>query len=139
MFSKVIAFGAFLAAAKAGLHGQAVSSQSIVRHDTGYGSAAYAPLAYGGHYGASQYDGHDTYAHPNYDFSYSVADPHTGDHKSQHESRDGDAVHGSYSLAQPDGSVRQVHYTADDHNGFNAVVHNSAPSVHPQHAYHHHY
>ncbi|CAH3820325.1 unnamed protein product [Pieris brassicae] len=61
MFSKVIAFGAFLAAAKAGLHGQAVSSQSIVRHDTGYGSAAYAPLAYGGHYGSSHYDGHDTY------------------------------------------------------------------------------
>ncbi|CAK1553774.1 unnamed protein product [Leptosia nina] len=63
MISKIIAFGAFLAAAKAGLHGHAVSSQSIVRHDTGYAGAGYAPLAYGGHYGAASYnyDGHDTY------------------------------------------------------------------------------
>lgn len=29
---------------------------------------------------------------------------------------------GAYSLVEPDGSVRTVHYTADDHNGFNAVV-----------------
>lgn len=56
-------------------------------------------------------------AHPKYDFAYSVADPHTGDHKSQHESRDGDSVHGYYSLVQPDGSVRKVEYTADAHNG----------------------
>lgn len=56
-------------------------------------------------------------AHPKYAFAYSVADPHTGDHKSQHESRDGDVVHGYYSLVQPDGSVRKVEYTADDHNG----------------------
>ncbi|CAH2230507.1 jg18609 [Pararge aegeria aegeria] len=142
MFTKVIAFGALLAAANAGLygHGHAVSSQSIIRHDEGHAaplayaapSAYAAPLAYGGHY-----DGHDSYAHPKYDFAYSVADPHTGDHKSQHESRDGDAVHGYYSLVQPDGSVRKVEYTADDHNGFNAVVHNSAPSVHPQPAYNH--
>lgn len=55
--------------------------------------------------------------HPKYDFAYSVSDPHTGDHKSQHESRDGDVVHGSYSLVQPDGSLREVEYTADDHNG----------------------
>ncbi|CAG4938107.1 unnamed protein product [Colias eurytheme] len=141
MFSKIIAFGAFLAAAKAGLHGHAVSSQSIVHHGAGhYAPLAAAPLAYS-HYAAPahQYEGHDTYAHPKYDFAYSVADPHTGDHKSQHESRDGDAVHGSYSLVQPDGSVRNVHYTADDHHGFNAVVHNSAPSVHPHAAYGHHY
>ncbi|KAF9405912.1 hypothetical protein HW555_013538 [Spodoptera exigua] len=65
-----------------------------------------------------------------YEFSYSVEDPHTGDHKSQHETRDGDVVKGEYSLLQPDGSVRKVEYTADDHNGFNAVVHNSEPSVH---------
>ena len=52
-----------------------------------------------------------------YEFSYSVEDPHTGDHKSQHESRDGDVVKGEYSLLQPDGSIRKVEYTADDHNG----------------------
>nr|XP_034824578.1 cuticle protein 7-like [Maniola hyperantus] len=139
MFTKIISLGALLAVANAGLYGygHAVSSQSIVRHDRGQFAAplAYAaPLSYGGHY-----DGHDVYAHPKYDFAYSVADPHTGDHKSQHESRDGDAVHGYYSLLQPDGSVRKVEYTADDHNGFNAVVHNSAPSVHPQPAYNHYY
>ncbi|KAI8429069.1 hypothetical protein MSG28_007637 [Choristoneura fumiferana] len=75
----------------------------------------------------------EEYAHPKYDFSYSVADGHTGDNKSQHESRDGDAVHGEYSLLEADGSVRKVQYTADDHSGFNAVVSHSAPA----HAAHH--
>ncbi|KAJ8731920.1 hypothetical protein PYW08_014650 [Mythimna loreyi] len=157
MFSKIVTFGTLLAAASAGLyghgHGHAVSSQSIIRHDEPLHYAApvahyAAPVAHYAaapvaHYAApaAHYDGHDTYAHPKYDFAYSVADPHTGDHKSQHESRDGDSVHGYYSLAQPDGSVRKVEYTADAHNGFNAVVHNSAPSVHPGPvhglAYHH--
>lgn len=58
-----------------------------------------------------------------YDFSYSVHDEHTGDVKSQEESRNGDAVHGSYSLIDADGFKRTVEYTADEHNGFNAVVH----------------
>ncbi|XP_045764360.1 uncharacterized protein LOC123866727 [Maniola jurtina] len=133
MFSKIVVFGAIFAAANAGLHGlgHAVSSQSIIRHDEGHYAAPHAApvLAYAGPVG--HYGGHHEYAHPKYDFAYSVADPHTGDHKSQHESRDGDAVHGYYSLLQPDGSVRKVEYTADDHNGFNAVVHNSAPFVHP--------
>lgn len=57
-------------------------------------------------------------AHPKYDYSYSVSDPHTGDHKTQHEARDGDVVKGEYSLLQPDGSFRKVTYTADDHNGW---------------------
>ncbi|KAG6463258.1 hypothetical protein O3G_MSEX013757, partial [Manduca sexta] len=72
-------------------------------------------------------------AHPKYDYSYSVSDPHTGDHKTQHEVRDGDIVKGEYSLLQPDGSFRKVTYTADDHNGFNAVVHNTAPAHHEYH------
>lgn len=38
---------------------------------------------------------------------------------------------GQYSLVEPDGSVRTVDYVADDHNGFNAVVHKSAPHVGP--------
>ncbi|XP_047526763.1 cuticle protein-like [Vanessa atalanta] len=84
----------------------------------------------------------EEYAHPKYDFSYSVADGHTGDNKSQHESRDGDAVHGEYSLLEADGSVRTVQYTADAHNGFNAVVSNSAPTKHaalaPAHILAHH-
>lgn len=57
-----------------------------------------------------------------YDFSYEVHDEHTGDIKSQHEVRDGDNVHGSYSLLDADGHHRVVEYTADEHNGFNAVV-----------------
>ncbi|KAJ8979014.1 hypothetical protein NQ317_012709 [Molorchus minor] len=39
----------------------------------------------------------------NYEFGYSVNDPHTGDSKSQHEVRSGDVVEGSYSLVEPDG------------------------------------
>lgn len=74
----------------------------------------------------------DYHAHPQYKFSYGVHDPHTGDHKSQYEERDGGVVKGSYSVADPDGTLRTVHYTADDHNGFNAVVSKSGNSVHPQ-------
>lgn len=68
--------------------------------------------------------------HPQYQFEYSVHDAHTGDVKSQQESRDGDVVHGSYSLLEPDGSKRIVEYTADPHNGFNAVVHKDV-GAHP--------
>ncbi|KAK7867085.1 hypothetical protein R5R35_004021 [Gryllus longicercus] len=60
--------------------------------------------------------------HPQYNFAYSVSDGLTGDSKSQQESRNGDAVQGSYSLVEPDGHVRTVHYSADAVNGFNAVV-----------------
>ncbi|KAL0840224.1 hypothetical protein ABMA28_015513 [Loxostege sticticalis] len=70
-------------------------------------------------------------AHPKYEYSYSVADGHSGDNKSQQESRDGDVVKGSYSFHEADGSIRTVEYTADDHNGFNAVVHNTAPTAAP--------
>ena len=34
-------------------------------------------------------------AHPAYKFEYSIADPHTGDQKSQSETRDGDVVKGN--------------------------------------------
>ncbi|KQS43462.1 cuticle protein 8 [Drosophila erecta] len=67
-------------------------------------------------------------AYPKYSFNYGIKDPHTGDIKSQAEERDGDVVKGQYSLVEPDGSVRTVDYTADDHNGFNAVVHKTAPT-----------
>ncbi|XP_044752866.1 cuticle protein 18.6-like [Coccinella septempunctata] len=72
----------------------------------------------------------DYYSPPKYSFKYGVSDPHTGDHKSQQESRVGDVVKGQYSLVEPDGSVRVVDYTADPVNGFNAVVSKSAPSIH---------
>lgn len=57
-----------------------------------------------------------------YAFEYAVHDEHTGDIKSQHETRDGDKVQGYYTLVQPDGKRRIVHYTADKVNGFVAKV-----------------
>ncbi|XP_063697535.1 cuticle protein 19.8-like [Culicoides brevitarsis] len=68
--------------------------------------------------------------HPSYSFSYSVADPATGDNKQQSETRDGDVVSGQYSLVEPDGSRRTVAYTADPVHGFNAVVSKSGESNH---------
>ncbi|XP_055599002.1 cuticle protein-like [Uranotaenia lowii] len=57
-----------------------------------------------------------------YHFQYSVHDDHTGDIKSQQEERHGDNVVGQYTLIDADGYQRIVDYTADEHNGFNAVV-----------------
>ncbi|GBP63196.1 Cuticle protein 19 [Eumeta japonica] len=131
----ILSLSAAVAVAQAGLlgsighgyGGHAISSQqNIVHHDTHYA----APLHYSApvHYSApaliaapahheDHYGGHDEYAHPKYHYSYSVEDPHTGDHKSQHEARDGDVVKGEYSLLQPDGTFRKVSYSADDHHG----------------------
>ncbi|EDS39236.1 cuticle protein [Culex quinquefasciatus] len=71
----------------------------------------------------------EEYAPAHYEFSYSVHDAHTGDIKSQHESRNGDQVQGQYSLLDADGHQRIVDYTADDHNGFNAVVRREPAAV----------
>merc|ERR1711892_468680 len=57
-----------------------------------------------------------------YNFGYSITDSVTGDFKSRQESRDGDVVSGSYSVADPDGRIRTVTYTADDVHGFQATV-----------------
>lgn len=75
-------------------------------------------------------------AHPGYAFSYGVKDLHTGDVKSQWESRDEGVVKGHYSVLEPDGSIRSVHYTADGKNGFNAVVKTHGPNHHPVHDSH---
>ncbi|XP_013106617.2 larval cuticle protein A2B-like [Stomoxys calcitrans] len=61
--------------------------------------------------------------HPQYKYAYDVQDAVSGDSKSQVEERDGDVVRGEYSLVDSDGFKRTVQYTADDVNGFNAVVH----------------
>ncbi|CAG9566535.1 unnamed protein product [Danaus chrysippus] len=55
-------------------------------------------------------------------FAYDVADPYTGDFKSQVETRVGGNVRGQYSLLDADGTKRTVDYAADDLSGFNAVV-----------------
>jgi hypothetical protein len=57
-----------------------------------------------------------------YEFAYEVNDEHTGDVKSQKESRKGDDVQGEYSLIDADGYRRTVTYTADEHHGFQATV-----------------
>ncbi|KAL1130806.1 hypothetical protein AAG570_012047 [Ranatra chinensis] len=85
-------------------------------------TAPVARLAVGGHAPvAVKQEDYD--AHPQYSYSYEVQDAVTGDSKSQHETRDGDVVQGSYTLIEPDGSRRTVEYAADPVNGFNAVVH----------------
>lgn len=79
------------------------------------------------HYQHQQQEEHSAPAH--YSFSYSVHDEHTGDIKSQSETRDGDVVHGHYELIDSDGHKRIVEYTADKHNGFNAVVHREPTDI----------
>lgn len=67
-----------------------------------------------------------------------MKDPHTGDHKKQWETRDGDVVKGGYSLDEPDGTTRVVEYQSDKHNGFNAIVKKIGHAHHPQiYAKHH--
>ncbi|XP_049539627.1 cuticle protein 19-like [Anopheles darlingi] len=80
---------------------------------------------------------HDYYAHPSYKFEYGVKDPHTGDHKSQWEHRDGDVVKGQYTLEEADGTHRVVEYSSDKHNGFQAHVKRVGHAHHPQ-VYGHH-
>ncbi|CAG9830361.1 unnamed protein product [Diabrotica balteata] len=94
MSHKVIAFVAFLAVAQAGVISPAVPVQVDKDYDS----------------------------NPHYMFAYSVNDPYTGDSKTQVEGRVGDRVEGQYSLDEPDGTRRIVDYTADDVNGFQAVV-----------------
>lgn len=63
-------------------------------------------------------------------FSYGVSDPHTGDNKHAEETLVNGVVHGSYSLTEPDGTIRKVTYTADKVNGFNAVVEKAGVAHH---------
>ncbi|XP_047098240.1 cuticle protein 19-like [Schistocerca piceifrons] len=80
----------------------------------------------------------DYHAPAKYDFEYAVHDPHTGDVKQQSESRHGDVVQGHYSLVEPGGALRTVHYSADPHSGFRAVVSRPGPHGHPEVTYHGH-
>ena len=57
-----------------------------------------------------------------YSFGYQIADTDTGDSKTRQETRNGDVTTGSYSVADPDGRIRTVTYTADAVNGFQAKV-----------------
>ncbi|CAH1401828.1 unnamed protein product [Nezara viridula] len=74
----------------------------------------------------------DYYSPPHYNYEYSVHDPKTHDVKSQYETRVGDVVKGYYTLQEADGTTREVHYTSDDKNGFNAEVKRTGKAYHPQ-------
>ncbi|CAH0551434.1 unnamed protein product [Brassicogethes aeneus] len=158
MAFKFVVFAAFVAVARAGAIGYAAApavatSYSSIAHSAPVVAKYAASPVYTQSYTAPAYShGYATpavaaYSAPvayapvhktiiaepeapaHYDFGYSVNDPHTGDSKSQQESRQGDVVHGSYSLIDADGTKRTVEYTADDHNGFNAVVHKEPAQV----------
>lgn len=142
MVCKFVVLAAVVAVARAGIIAAPVaSSYSSVTHH--HGALAYAahpvaavaaPVAYAYHAPApivkvaapvvktivKEVAVPDAPAH--YDFEYGVNDATTGDVKTQKESRDGDSVTGMYSVVQPDGSTRIVEYTANDKDGFNAVV-----------------
>ncbi|CAH2089338.1 unnamed protein product [Euphydryas editha] len=67
-------------------------------------------------------DAAETIYNPRYAFNYAISDPLTKDNKAQWEERDGDQFNGAYSLLGPDGNLRIVEYSADDLNGFSAIV-----------------
>ena len=94
-----------------------------------YNSGAYFNGAYNnGQYNRrynGAYDGATFDPYPRYNFDYRVAEPRTGDYKNHQESRNGDAVRGQYSVAEPDGSLLTVRYAADDAHGYTAVVERS--------------
>lgn len=82
--------------------------------------------------GFDEHDEHQTHSQVSnsYHFKYAVHDPVTGDEKSHNEVSDGHGtVKGTYSLVEPDGSIRVVEYTADDVHGFRAEV----KKIQPQH------
>ena len=107
---KISILFAMAALTAAGYHHGGGSSYSVVtKHDApvhhyGGGGGGGHQQYYGGYQGGyaygqydhGQYDDHHT--HPKYTFDYGVKDGHTGDHKSQWESRDGDKVKGLYNF-----------------------------------------
>ncbi|KAF2903242.1 hypothetical protein ILUMI_02938 [Ignelater luminosus] len=139
MAMKIVIFAALIAATKAGVVGYgaapaahfAYASPAIaaapayarVAAPVAYAAPAIAKVAAPVAYAAPAAKVEEYDPHPQYSYAYDIQDGLTGDSKSQHEVRDGDVVQGSYSVIDPDGTKRTVEYTADPHNGFNAVVH----------------
>ncbi|CAB3233502.1 unnamed protein product [Arctia plantaginis] len=134
MAFKFVVLACLVAAASAGVVPAPVAYAAAPSYHTAYAAAPVvhaAPVAYAAPaprvaYAAPIAKVEEYDSHPQYSFAYDVQDSLTGDSKSQHESRDGDVVQGYYSVVDPDGTKRTVEYTADDHNGFNAVVHKEA-------------
>ncbi|XP_046398203.1 uncharacterized protein LOC124165009 [Ischnura elegans] len=140
--STVATYGAPAAYAAHGYAAPAYARAAYAAPAYGYAAPAYARAAYAAPVHTVAHAAPVAYAapakvavdtdfdpHPQYSYSYDIQDALTGDSKSQHESRDGDVVQGSYSLVEADGTRRIVDYTADPVNGFNAVVHKEAAVV----------
>jgi hypothetical protein len=119
MFAKVAVCFACVAvfAAQAQYYPAAYPSAAVVHA---------APVAYPA-YPAAAYQ--PVNPNPAYSYKYGVSDPATGDYKTAEESLSNGVVQGQYSLAEPDGTVRTVSYTADDVNGFVAQVTKGAKVV----------
>ena len=75
-----------------------------------------------GHGGGGGGGGHDYYHHPSYKYEYGAVDAKTGHQHSAWEHRDGDTVHGEYSLDEADGTKRIVTYSSNKKTGFTAHV-----------------
>lgn len=120
MAFKVLLFCALVAVARAGVISAPVAYAAPIAKTVAY---APAPLAVAAPIAKTVVAADEYDPNPQYSFSYGISDALTGDSKSQHESRSGDVVQGAYSVVDPDGTKRTVEYTADPHNGFNAVVH----------------
>ncbi|XP_065164443.1 cuticle protein 8-like isoform X2 [Atheta coriaria] len=133
MYSKILAIAALVACVVAVPIEHASSYASVQHHELHAAPIAVAHAAPVAVHAAPVHH-EEVYPdhHPKYEFKYGVEDHHTGDKKSQSEVRDGDVVKGEYSLVQPDGTVRNVHYSADHHNGFNAEVSYSGHAAHPE-------
>ncbi|XP_038120635.1 cuticle protein 19-like [Culex quinquefasciatus] len=91
------------------------------------------------YWGGEGYHHEDHHSYPKYKYEYGVKDHHTGDHKSQWESRDGDVVKGGYTLDEADGTKRVVEYHSDKHHGLTAHVKRIGHAHHPQVYGHQHY
>jgi Insect cuticle protein len=101
---------------------------------------------YDGHHEVSEdshgHDGHDDkhhdyHHHPSYKYEYGIHDPKSKVHTSQWEHRDGDTVHGEYTLDEADGTKRVVKYSSDKKGGFTAHVERIGHAEHPAHYEHH--
>ncbi|XP_043484840.1 cuticle protein 21-like [Leptopilina heterotoma] len=107
----------------------AVSQAGFIGAPLGYAAAPVAKLAVAPVASVVKTVDADYDPNPQYSYAYDVQDALTGDSKSQHETRNGDIVQGSYSLLESDGTRRTVDYTADSVNGFNAVVHKEPAEI----------
>jgi hypothetical protein len=120
----ILALSVMVAAASA----YGLGSSYVSRHDHNIPT---------GYHHVDEYHGKDYYHHPSYKFEYGVNDPHTHDHKSQWEVRDGDVVKGEYTLDEADGTKRVVKYSSDKHNGFQAHVERIGHAHHEHKTYGH--